>query len=132
LKNISFNVIFYTFIYIKIAELVRTYYDKEHTKLKEEYFVRYGMKNGEYKKYDEDGQLWDICMYKDGMKNGKFKTYYENGQLRIMCSYTNNIEDGEYNSYYENGQWRIYNCTNGEINDYKEYSENGELIEHSI
>ena len=37
--------------------VIRTYHDKEQTKLKEEYFVNSGKKEGTYKAYCDNGQL---------------------------------------------------------------------------
>jgi antitoxin component YwqK of YwqJK toxin-antitoxin module len=40
-----------------MAKVVRRYYDKEQTKLKEEYFEVNGKKEGEYKAYYKNGQF---------------------------------------------------------------------------
>jgi antitoxin component YwqK of YwqJK toxin-antitoxin module len=107
-----------------MAKVVRTYYDENNTKLKEEYYEVDGKKEGVYKSYHENGselsddsynskhknmsstysfgQLWQICNYIDNKINGVFKSYYSNGQLKEM----NNYIDGniiEYKLYYNNG-----------------------------
>jgi antitoxin component YwqK of YwqJK toxin-antitoxin module len=37
--------------------LIRTFYDEEKTKLKEEYFIHINKKEGIYKAYHENGQI---------------------------------------------------------------------------
>ena len=54
-----------------MAEVVRTYFDKEQTKLAHEYYQVDGKKEGEYKSYYSNGQLYEICNYVDANKNGK-------------------------------------------------------------
>jgi antitoxin component YwqK of YwqJK toxin-antitoxin module len=76
-----------------MARVVRTYYDDEKTKLREEYYEVDGKIEGEYKQYyqngcelselsdnskhknlsstDSFGQLYEICNYIDGKLNGK-------------------------------------------------------------
>ena len=49
------------------------------------------------KKYDYNGNLWDICSYVDGKMNGEFKYYHENGQLWRDCSYKNGEINGGRN-----------------------------------
>jgi len=51
--------------------VIRTYHDEEQTKLKEEYFVCNGKKEGIYKEYYDNGQLWEEVNYIDGERNGK-------------------------------------------------------------
>jgi hypothetical protein len=61
--------------------IVRTYYDLEQTKLKEEYYEVDDKKNGEHKLYHLNGKLHEICNYIDDKINGQFKRYYSNGEL---------------------------------------------------
>ena len=58
-----------------------------------------GKKNGEYKEYRENGQLYVICSYTDDKKNGMYKSYYENGQLWEICSHTDDKMNGELIEY---------------------------------
>ena len=51
-----------------MAKVVRTYHDSEKTKLKEEYYEIDGKKEGEYKLYWDNCQLWAICNYVDDIK----------------------------------------------------------------
>ena len=66
-----------------------------------EYFVFNGKKNGTYKAYYENGQLREICNYKDGKKEGGNIKYYNDGCIRIICNYKNDKLEGEYNKYYD-------------------------------
>ena len=67
--------------------VIRTYYDKEQTKLKTEYFQLNGKRNGIYKSYHSNGQLESEVNYIDGKENGIHKSYYKNGQLREEVNY---------------------------------------------
>ena len=64
-----------------MAKVVRRYYDKEKTKLYEEYYEVNGKKEGEYKQYWDNERLYNICNYIDGKINGEYKLYNENGQF---------------------------------------------------
>jgi len=66
-----------------MAKVVRTYHDFKKIKLKEEYYEINGKKEGEYKKYHENGcgQLYIICNYIDDKLNGEYKSYLKNGQF---------------------------------------------------
>ena len=89
--------------------VVRTYYDQEQTKLKEEYFQLNGKINGIYREYHDNGceltnvnskrenlslinslgQLYSEVNYIDGKKNGIEKSYHDNGQLMEEVNYIN-------------------------------------------
>jgi antitoxin component YwqK of YwqJK toxin-antitoxin module len=62
--------------------IIRTYYDTKNTKLKEEYFICNYEKEGKYKKYHKNGNLWEEIDYIKGMIHGAYKKYYENGILK--------------------------------------------------
>jgi antitoxin component YwqK of YwqJK toxin-antitoxin module len=100
-----------------MAKVVRTYYDLEQTKLKEEYFEVNGKKEGMYKSYYFNGQLWIICNYIDGKINGEYKSYFDNGQLGIICNYIDGKINGEYKIYNMNGEFKICNY----VDDFEEY-----------
>ena len=128
-----------------MAEVKREYY--KTGELKSECFEINDRKNGEYKKYYENGselsldnskrknlsstdsfgQLKEICSYIDGGINGEYKRYYESGKILNICSYIGGIKNGEYKEYHKNGQLS-YICSyiDDEINgEKKEYHENG-------
>ena len=46
----------------------RTYNDEEKTQIKEEYFVINGKKEGIYKLYRENGDIWEEVNYNNGKK----------------------------------------------------------------
>ena len=73
--------------------VVRTYYDNAKTRLKEEYFINAGKKEGIYKSYYSNGQLWYEVNYIDNKREGICKSYYENGQI---SSEVNFIDDKVY------------------------------------
>ncbi len=50
--------------------LIRTFYDEEKTKLKEEYFIHINKKEGIYRSYWENGQLGAEVNYINDKKEG--------------------------------------------------------------
>jgi antitoxin component YwqK of YwqJK toxin-antitoxin module len=81
-----------------------THYDKEKTKVKEEYFKMNGKMNGIYKSYWKNGQLCTEVNYIDDIMNGIKKSYFPNGQLEEELNYIDGKKNGIYKSYWENGQ----------------------------
>jgi antitoxin component YwqK of YwqJK toxin-antitoxin module len=57
--------------------VIRTYYDKEETKLRQEYFVNAGKKEEEYVEYHENGNIKIISTYIDDKNNGINREYHE-------------------------------------------------------
>jgi antitoxin component YwqK of YwqJK toxin-antitoxin module len=55
--------------------LIRTFHDREKTKLKEEYFIHINKKEGIYKEYYECEQLWFEVNYINDKKEGIEKSY---------------------------------------------------------
>jgi antitoxin component YwqK of YwqJK toxin-antitoxin module len=51
-----------------------------------------GIREGEYKEYHENGQLWVICNYIDGKIEGELKSYHNNGQLEAICNYIDGVK----------------------------------------
>ena len=86
--------------------VVKTYYDKEETKLKEEYFLVNGKKEGIKKLYyigegNINGKLSSIVNYINNYMDGEFKAYYSNGMIEMIANYNNGIMIGEYKTYYK-------------------------------
>ena len=109
-----------------IYSTVRWYYPEEKIEL--EYRMRFDKKDGEYKRWFDNGKLSDIENYKEGMLDGEYKTWYSNDdQLYIQTSYTKGKIEGEYKSWYPNGQYQIQtNYVKGKIEgEYKEWFDNG-------
>ena len=65
----------------------RTYFDPEKTQLKSEVFIHNGKKEGIYKLYYSNGQLYEEVNYIDGKMNGIFKSYYYYGKLLTEVNY---------------------------------------------
>jgi len=47
--------------------VIRTYYDQEETQIRQEYFILNNKKEGIYKSYHENGQLFEEVNYIDGI-----------------------------------------------------------------
>jgi antitoxin component YwqK of YwqJK toxin-antitoxin module len=71
---------------------VKTYWDKEETKLKEWYFLK-------------------VTRY-----HGLYQTWYESGQKSYSGNYVNGEADGLHERWYENGnKWEEAHWLNGEL-----------------
>jgi antitoxin component YwqK of YwqJK toxin-antitoxin module len=53
---------------VDFCGVIKTYHDEEKTKVKEEYFTMNGKKEGIYKSYHHNGQLYSEVNYIDGKK----------------------------------------------------------------
>ena len=53
-----------------------------------------GKKDGKCTQYNNDGNITNICYYKDDLLNGPFETYYINEKIKIKSYYINNKIDG--------------------------------------
>ena len=69
-------------------------------KLESEVFEINGKREGEYKSYHKNGQLYEIYNCIDGKRNGEYKTYLDNGQLHAIYSYIDEKINGEYKKYW--------------------------------
>ncbi len=114
--------------------VVRTYYDTEKTKLKEEYFMLNNKKEGIYKLYDKKtGLIITEKNYINGKKEGISREFY-NEKIFIETNYKNNKKYGTETEYYENGniqstiEYEEHGLKHG---DHKEYDENGNLIKET-
>ena len=68
-----------------LPQVIRNYY--ETGELQEEYFQLNGKKEGEYKRYNYNGNLYAICNYFNGHPKGEYKSYHENGELKEIRNY---------------------------------------------
>jgi antitoxin component YwqK of YwqJK toxin-antitoxin module len=94
----------------------REYYDEEQTKQKLEVFMHNDKREGIYKSYHSNGQLYEEVNYIDGKREGEYKSYYGNGQLGEEMNYIDGKREGIYKSYYMNGQlYEEVNYINGEV-----------------
>jgi antitoxin component YwqK of YwqJK toxin-antitoxin module len=65
-----------------MATLTEIKTDTEH------YFEdEFGNKQGEYKAWYSDGQLWVHCFYVDDKVHGEYKLWYSDGQIWVHCYY---------------------------------------------
>ncbi len=111
------------------------------------------LKEGLYKVYDANGNLYEEINYQAGEINGSrtlyypngnkevvenlsagkyqglFQSFYESGGIKAEGNYENNIAIGKWKSYYEGGQLKdIATFENNEENGpFIEYHENGKL-----
>jgi len=90
--------------------------------LKEEVQFLNNKRNGTTRKFDENGVLVMIEIFKnglllerekinrkdeDGLKQGVWKSYYPNGSIKIEESYKNDLLTGVYKEYTEDGNIKI-------------------------
>ena len=59
---------------------------------------------GDYKYWNQDGQLLQHFPYKLGFLNGTVLKYYPNGNLSEKYGMINDTLNGEYSTFYENGK----------------------------
>ena len=75
-----------------------------------------GNREGIFKSYYYNGQLYVEANFIDDIENGIFKSYYLNGQLFQKGNYIYGKKNGIYKSYYEHGQlWEEKNYINDVI-----------------
>ena len=72
--------------------VIRIYWNDAKTQLKEEYFINAGKKEGVYKSYHNNGQLYREVNYIDGLKQGIFKLYHDNWQLWEEVNYIDGLK----------------------------------------
>jgi antitoxin component YwqK of YwqJK toxin-antitoxin module len=87
-----------------------------NTKTKHYFIDENGHKQGEYKEWHDNGQLYVHCFFVDGKQHGEYKWWYENGQLWEHCFYVDGNRHGECKAWYSNGQLQMH-CfyQNGEV-----------------
>ena len=80
-------------------------------------------------KYCRDGKVTDLVNYKDGKKNGLFRRWQENGQLWIEQNYKDGLRDGLQRDWYDNGQlWYEKNYKEGKKDGlHRGWHEDGQL-----
>jgi antitoxin component YwqK of YwqJK toxin-antitoxin module len=72
------------------------------------------MKDGVYKEYYYNGNLYMICNYVAGKKDGDCFEYHENGKLYVSSTYCNGKLEGQVRVYTDNGILsEILNYKNG-------------------
>ncbi len=61
-------------------------------------------REGEYKRWYDNGQLAEHCFYKDDKREGELKEWHRNGLLYRCFFYKNGKREGEYREWRNNGQ----------------------------
>jgi antitoxin component YwqK of YwqJK toxin-antitoxin module len=99
---------------------------------REEYTLKEGKREGEYKRWYKSGQLEIQCHNKEGKEEGEYKVWYDNGQLWFQRYYKEGKLEGEYKCWNENGQtWIQSYYKEGEIDgEYKSWYFTGKLAIH--
>lgn len=83
--------------------------------------------NGEYHKYYENGRVAEHLFYQDGKFNGKQTVYYANGLLKNEYGYNNGVFEGQETGYYETGKlsYKVPVVAGKFQGTYLKYYENG-------
>src|SRR5690554_2325116 len=116
------------FIPLSAQQETRTYYDEEKTMLKEVFYLKDSLPDGDYERFNEDGDLVEtglfvegirvgyfisyfpgtsdtlrIVKYEDGLRTGPATTFYSGGQIAQKAVYENDQLQGEVTAFYESG-----------------------------
>ena len=75
--------------------------------IKSEGNLLYGVEDGLWKFYNEDGKIIQSAYFYEGTLNGKVEKFYENGQKMIETYYYYGLQVSKYNEWYENGKPKI-------------------------
>ena len=92
-----------------------------------------GKKQGFWKIwYTKGGQLKEEGKYKSSRKNGLWKKYYPEGEMWSQITYKNNRPAGDFTTYYQNGvieeKGSFYTSGRGKYTgDFVRYHENGNI-----
>ena len=88
----------------KTRNIMNGYYVVEEDFQKwEEFEVKNGILNGDYKIYHSNGNIYAHGIYKNGKLHGKSKTYYPGGELKSVEHFANGKHYGKKITFYENG-----------------------------
>jgi len=111
---------------------VKTWYNKEETQLKEEYYITDSVTahlNGPYTSYYASGKKESTGHYKNNTPDSIWTYYYENGHIKMRGTLVNNIPDGIWEYFYETGQLRKKGpiSNNKKEGKWQSYYENAKL-----
>ena len=79
--------------------LIKTYFDDENSKVKEEFYVRSKTNtvlDGSYKAYFEEGGLKSEGQFSNNVSTGTWKYHYKNGRLRMQGQVGNGKNVGQW------------------------------------
>ena len=82
------------------------YYDRPNT-LEIEMEMRKGKRNGEFKRYYENGALDTYCVYQNDTIVGEEVMYLPNGVRTQVFTYRNGKRNGPHTAYHLNGEVKI-------------------------
>lgn len=90
-----------------------------------------GQKDGAFRVYQPDGRFKEKGNYKNGELSGSRVSYFDNGKVRLTETYRRDILHGPYREYYPDGTLKIAaKYKEGELHGpYRLYNEAGELQE---
>ena len=110
-----------------LKKTVTTYYDQKQTKKKEVFIAdSKGIKNGDYKNFNEAGELISEGIFKLGKKNGmfieytKFPNYTGKPQLKSKITYTNDVKEGSAVFYEYDNDLAVYESKKGNFKNDRE------------
>ena len=91
-------------------------------------------KNGQYKKYYENGNICSNLNYKNGNLHGNCIWYFENGNKFKEEEYENGIPHGKVIGYHENGEiGKVGHHKDGKnVGEFIYYNDKGEIISKCI
>ncbi len=76
----------------------------ENGELKHQGFYNAGIKNGEWKEWDEQGRLIGTSKYLNGMKHGVWRVFDQDGNKRMEMKFKNNEKTGTWSWWDESGK----------------------------
>lgn len=129
-KIFLINVLFFLCVELSSQTLKKiiTYYDKDKTQIKEEYFYNEKLKklDSTFISYYQNGNKKSEGNYKNDQIVGNWTYYYESGSVKALGEYKRNAQNGFWSYYYENGQTSMEGkMLDGKKTDYwKTYFEN--------
>lgn len=104
----------------------------ENGKVNEQFSIsKDSVRNGVYKKYLDNGNLFEQSNYVDGELHGERTLYYTNGNPEIIETYEKGNIAGSYKVFRENGELLLeYSYENGQIEGIsRKYFKGGALEE---
>ncbi len=88
------------------GKLLHGYYKSfyfENNQLRESGFIKYGLRNKEWRYWYADGKLKEIITYKKGRKHGKYQLYNDYGNLMAKGKFRNDLLQGKFYTYNNTG-----------------------------
>lgn len=88
-----------------------------------------GLRHGKYLSYYSDGKKQDEMIFKNDTVMGPYVGYFHSGQIMRKGNLNLSISSGVQEEFYESGKQKKYDeWENGIQTKYKEYDENGYLV----